>query len=596
MVNRYDSPAQAQFIDTYVPIPFEQLYTLGKLANDKVDKAINELNTAREKFGEFRSRSQQDMKDWYDATTKPIMPYINQMAANPDLIKDASFRSKLSSAINSVDTAFLSTLKQNAANFDEYKKMEQTLMLQGKGNPLWHNKDFSNYSTRNSGLFDETPIPYMSINELSKPYMDQLKPGYIETKGGYDYFGNTIGDLETIANKHLNDILITPQAQMHMQQYMNATGATKEQAVEWLRQSVVDSNMDRVIRTNREINPYAAMQLKAALAASISKKSKGDEDTKLPSVYDQQYATTDMSSLSNIKSQPSMTDFAIAKTKLDESSNLLVNLYNKYSNGEITKDEFNDAYEAYNEASKEVQGYYQDGLKDIISNATGIADVTSNAEVSRKKQNLFNGGVDVILDAISGDMDAITQSSYDMAINNGKEAENKIFDTEVKAYNRSLGGYELASNFIFKMAGIPTNNVTPHINVNGHTRSLQSMLNNATAWLVPRNKAITGNVDGVNTLNIEYTAYVPIDQFQTDSGWFVDTTEDQLEDYYGKNNIVKDKDGNAYLKIPVVKPIKANSNEATSFSQFGIKDRNTGSAANKQAVVDIYTHQNNLFK
>ena len=45
MVNRYDRPAQAQFIDTYVPIPFEQLYTLGKLANDKVDKAINELNT-----------------------------------------------------------------------------------------------------------------------------------------------------------------------------------------------------------------------------------------------------------------------------------------------------------------------------------------------------------------------------------------------------------------------------------------------------------------------------------------------------------------------------------------------------------------------
>ena len=146
------------------------------------------------------------------------------------------------------------------------------------------------------------------------------------------------------------------------------------------------------------------------------------------------------------------------------------------------------------------------------------------------------------------------------------------------------------------MAGIPTNNVTPHINVNGHTRSLQSMLNNATAWLVPRNKAITGNVDGVNTLNIEYTAYVPIDQFQTDSGWFVDTTEDQLEDYFGKNNIVKDSNQKSYLKIPVVKPIKANSNEATSFSQFGIKDRNTGSAANKQAVVDIYTHQNNLFK
>ena len=34
MVNRYDNPAQAEFINTYVPIPFEQLYTLGKQAKE----------------------------------------------------------------------------------------------------------------------------------------------------------------------------------------------------------------------------------------------------------------------------------------------------------------------------------------------------------------------------------------------------------------------------------------------------------------------------------------------------------------------------------------------------------------------------------
>ena len=38
MVNRYDNPAQAEFINTYVPIPFEQLYTLGKQAKENVTK------------------------------------------------------------------------------------------------------------------------------------------------------------------------------------------------------------------------------------------------------------------------------------------------------------------------------------------------------------------------------------------------------------------------------------------------------------------------------------------------------------------------------------------------------------------------------
>ena len=43
MVNRYDRPAEAQFINTYVPLPFQQLYTLGKEANARVDKAIADL-------------------------------------------------------------------------------------------------------------------------------------------------------------------------------------------------------------------------------------------------------------------------------------------------------------------------------------------------------------------------------------------------------------------------------------------------------------------------------------------------------------------------------------------------------------------------
>ena len=42
MVNRYDNPAQAEFINTYVPIPFEQLYTLGKQAKENVDQALKD--------------------------------------------------------------------------------------------------------------------------------------------------------------------------------------------------------------------------------------------------------------------------------------------------------------------------------------------------------------------------------------------------------------------------------------------------------------------------------------------------------------------------------------------------------------------------
>lgn len=69
MVNRYDRPAEAQFINTYVPLPFQQLYTLGKEANARVDKAIADLSGALDKWSDFRSPSEKilrlgTMKRW----------------------------------------------------------------------------------------------------------------------------------------------------------------------------------------------------------------------------------------------------------------------------------------------------------------------------------------------------------------------------------------------------------------------------------------------------------------------------------------------------------------------------------------------------
>lgn len=280
MANRYDTPVQLDFINTYVPIPFEQLYNLGKAANDRVDKALSDFTTALDKFGEFRSRSAIDMQRWNDLTINPQKALIEQMAKNPELIKDKAFQSQLKSSIANVDRTKLSLLKQNAAAYDEYEKLKQQLMIAGKYNPTWHDIDFSNYDTlgdglhAGKGLFEATPMPYADLNELSKPYMDQLKPGFLRSNGVYDYTGIAASDLERVANAHLTDIANTPQGQMHMQMFMrNNPDATPEQALAWLRKSIIDSNQDRLIE-NRTINPVYALLNKPTSRKSGSGSNK----------------------------------------------------------------------------------------------------------------------------------------------------------------------------------------------------------------------------------------------------------------------------------------------------------------------------------
>ena len=273
-VNRYDNPAQAQFINTYVPIPFEQLYTLGKEAKAEVDKAYEAYASALDKWGEFQSPSEVDTKAFYDETYGRALPVAEEMARNIDLIKTPEGRAKIFSVINNTDRAKLSMLKQSAANLRARQEINAKLMMEGKYNPLWHDVDFTNYNTQSSGIYNDlAPLAYKDIRELSDPYYSKLQKGYLYTQGGYDYFGNTMEDLEGVANAHLNDIANTPEAKMHMQKYMESTGANAQQALEWLRQSVIDSNIDRTIRPTREVNPYSLLAAKTQAA----KKAKEQE-------------------------------------------------------------------------------------------------------------------------------------------------------------------------------------------------------------------------------------------------------------------------------------------------------------------------------
>src|SRR5574344_2035452 len=276
-INRYDSPAEAQFIDTYVPIPFEKLYTLGKQAKEEVDKALADAATAFKEWGEFQSLSQKDIQTFYDETKGKALPVVNDLIKNPDKIKTVEGRMALQSVINNVDSAKLSALRQSAENMATYDKLTKELMMKGLYNPDWHYRDFTNYDST-QGMFNETPIAYMDLNELSKPYMDQIEKGYIETSpdGLWDYYGNTREDIEAVANAHLTDMINTPQGQMHIKMYMqNNPNLTYEDAVNKFREAVVSSNMDITRRPTRVANEYG----KLAMAARYSRSGRPGSDT-----------------------------------------------------------------------------------------------------------------------------------------------------------------------------------------------------------------------------------------------------------------------------------------------------------------------------
>ena len=114
-INRYDRAAEAPIINTYVPINFDQLYKIGLTQKSAIDDAAEQLSTAVQKFGEFRSPSDVDTQRYYDLTLgrQDMRQLINDVVNDPNDIKDAAFLSRLNSAIAGTDYAALSRLEQS---------------------------------------------------------------------------------------------------------------------------------------------------------------------------------------------------------------------------------------------------------------------------------------------------------------------------------------------------------------------------------------------------------------------------------------------------------------------------------------------------
>lgn len=269
-VNRFDTPVESQYISQYVPIPFQELYTIGKEYNNRVDKAYDNLNNALSKWSDFKSPSAIDTQRWYDLTLGGAKDMINYLSSNPDRIKTPEGRQMIQSYINNVDYAALSQLKQQRDNFLKRQQLEQKLAAEGRFFPEWHNFDYTNYDTigdsrhRGMGLLsgsDLNLIPYQSIQEIVRPYTDQVEESLLNSDGMWDYYGKSSQRLREQVDQNRSEILSTPAVQMHIKALMNR-GLDSRTAVNQVMSQIYTAAEERR-NIKREANPYYLANLRS---------------------------------------------------------------------------------------------------------------------------------------------------------------------------------------------------------------------------------------------------------------------------------------------------------------------------------------------
>lgn len=231
-VNRFDKPVESQYVSQYVPIPFEQLYKIGKEYNDRVDQAIQDIADYNKEWKSFDSPIKKDVEDYYRIAMNPqIKSLIDSAVSNPDNLKTFDFKRQLQNAINSVDYSSLNKLKASATNAYNYINAAKELAKKGQYNKNWDLVDFNKYSTLESGkVFDEvSPIQYQSLQSIIDPYVKNIKETFyrgVDPNSGQhlpytNWMAVTEKDIRDIINSRYNDIISTPQGRMWFRDIAN---------------------------------------------------------------------------------------------------------------------------------------------------------------------------------------------------------------------------------------------------------------------------------------------------------------------------------------------------------------------------------------
>lgn len=570
-------------MNTYVPINFDQLYRVGSAQKEAVDQAAKELSGAITTFGQFQSPSTVDVQNYYNQSIGKLSDLVQEASANPDAMKDASFRSRLQSRINNLDYSSLSMLKESAENQRLGLKTRAQMEAEGRYNQRWDTADIPAYDTlANKKVFsDITPMRFMTADELSNPYFSNLKPSTLGSliKDGVKYQreGITYDTLLGIADARFNDIVSTPQGQQYYKEALQAAGGDKEAARQAFVGMVADSQRDRIVNQDT-VDPYWLAMAKHTASGA------GQPKVEQPLPTRQEKITYDLGNKAREvygkvsqgpagKQSGRLMDSA---NKFAEASQVFADRYQKTKNEE----DLLKAVQYKSRAEEATQFAYDINRKSILKDEfERIAQFGIKKDPTESKDYSRTGylrGVEGALDKVSSTTELAPQGDPLLTRIGGTPQEYSTTEglkTNVYQFNNSQGfllpetvfqfSTETNPDKVSRRAGVLSSKEFPFKELveQGKIRNIQFTPNSINNTIqVGSNKLLSG------------TARIPAEEVERVLGKGMlgeganygiigkRSTRQSLKELYNMTETEYGKDGKKYYEVPVYKALPSDDN------------------------------------
>ncbi len=263
MPNRFDQPAEAQFVNTYVPIPFQELQQAGLAKQQQFNVGQQRLDIAQAEAEQLKyiadSQDEQYIKNEVIGTVNEIADeFEGRDYSDPTVMRSINKR------LRTIDKQRVDRIQQSAASYGQFQQDVRKLGLQGKDAPYLNQFDPSQFSSE-FGTFTQTPEARLDYKAAAESYFNNMAEKYlgtIDVEPGIKGIVHGIPDAELVtrAGEIAGDYMNSPDGRQHAQQFLYM-GATEEEIPALMQDYII--NIAREKGKSRVTSTFADPSFKA---------------------------------------------------------------------------------------------------------------------------------------------------------------------------------------------------------------------------------------------------------------------------------------------------------------------------------------------
>ena len=269
MIYAYDQAIQLPVRDIY---DTQIMMASINAARDMYERGQKQMEDFYKNYGDFFSPIGADM-DWYNRNViGAARDFVNNLYENGvDPLRSPEGRQLVARFVNSVPVGEINKRKQAAAAAQEYIKARGQLEAKGLWNPdyekfLLNGRSLEDWDTARDGLWTRTsPAEFSDLNAATTAWFNQLKPSYLRTEDGYDYFGVSPEAMDRVTASQIPGFIDSNLGRYHYdlaRRQLVAAGIdpTPQNIMNRLRDNIRSANSEVLLET-RELNPVSKMDL-----------------------------------------------------------------------------------------------------------------------------------------------------------------------------------------------------------------------------------------------------------------------------------------------------------------------------------------------